>query len=217
MCWCAMFLAAVMCATALAGCAQRKPTVAEVDSYMKARDLYLRGSIDEAAAAVSGIESRMRGFHQARLLEGKILFFKGEMNAAEHIFRTLANLRPGYLEAQLWLLRALQAQGETPEAQRLIDSVLELNPGDPRFLHQAGMLMLALDDIKGALEFFRRSQEYTVELSQSYIESARILYRFGLLDPALVDLAAAFALTPPDSGMRKPLMDLEMRIREAKK
>jgi Flp pilus assembly protein TadD len=208
---------AVLASVMIAGCAPASPSRADLDDYMKARDLYLRGSIDQAAALVSHIDSRTRGFHQARLLEGKILFFKGDMQDSEHVFRELANHRPGYTEAQLWLIRSLQAQGKTKDAESLLNEVLELNPGDPRFLHQAGMLKLGGDDIRGALAFFRRSQEFAVEFSQSYIESARILYRFGLADPALADLATAKALLPADSGMRKPVADLDQRVREAKK
>lgn len=202
---------------ALSGCAPAKPSSADLDAYFKARDLYLRGAVDRAAPLVSQITSRTRGFHQARLLEGKILFFKGDMQGSERIFRELANQPPGYTEAQLWLLRSLQAQDKTKEAERLLNMILELNPGDPRFLHQAGMLRLAGDDIGGALAFFRRSQEYAVDLSQSYIESARILYRFGMTDPALGDLATAKALLPADSALRKPVEDLERRIREAQR
>ncbi len=212
-----VLVAAALSSIALASCVPAKPSSADLDAYVKARDLYLRGSVDQAASLVSHIDSRTRGFHQARLLEGKILFFKGDMKESEHVFRELAKRLPGYTEAQLWLIRALQAQGKTKEAESLLNAVLELNPGDPRFLHQAGMLKLAGDDIRGALAFFRRSQEFAVEFSQSYIESARILYRFGMTDTALADLATAKALLPPDSGMRKPVADLEQRVREAEK
>jgi len=208
---------AVLASVALAGCAPAKPSSADLDAYVKARDLYLRGSIDQAGSLVSHIDSRTRGFHQARLLEGKILFFKGDLQGSERLFRDLAKRLPGYTEAQLWLVRSLQAQGKSKDAESLLDAVLELNPGDPRFLHEAGMLKLGGDDIRGALAFFRRSQEFAAEFSQSYIESARILYRFGLTDPALVDLATAKALLPADSGMRRPVADLEQRVREAKK
>jgi tetratricopeptide (TPR) repeat protein len=208
---------ALFAAAVLAGCAADKPGSADLDTYLKARDLYLRGSVDQAAGLVSHIESRTHGFHQARLLEGKILFFKGEMKDSEQVFRGLSKRLPGYTEAQLWLIRCLQAQGKTKDAESLLDAALELNPGDPRFLHQAGMLRLAGDDIRGALAFFRRSQEFAAEFSQSYIESARILYRFGLNDPALADLTTAQALLPLDSGMRKPVADLQQRVREGKK
>jgi tetratricopeptide (TPR) repeat protein len=202
---------------AIAACSSGTPSRADLDAYVRARDLYLRGSVDQAAALVGRIDSRSRGFHQARLLEGKILYFKGDMKESERAFRQLMQGRPGYAEAQLWLLRCLQAQGKTREAESILDGALTLNPGDPRLLHLAGMLRLSADDIDGALGFFRRSEEYTVELSQSYIESARILFRFGMHDRALADLAAALSLLPPESGMRKPVMELQQRIREAKK
>jgi len=200
----------------MTGCGPDRPSNGDLDVYIKARDLYLRGAVDQAAQLVSHINGRTSGFHQARLLEGKILYFKGDMTGSEHIFRELTRRLSGYTEAQLWLLRSLQAQGRTREAEDLLDAILELNPGDPRFLHQAGMLRLAGDDIGGALAFFRRSQEYSVDLLQSYVESARILYRFGMTDPALADLATAKALLPPDSTMRRPLEDLERRIKEAR-
>ena len=212
-----MFIAVLSAAIAMSGCLPARPSSADLDTYVKSRDLYLRGSLDEAAALVSRIESRIKGFHQARLLEGKIFFFQGNMEASERVFQDLSKRFKGYPEAQLWLLRALLAQGKTEKAELLLSEVLEKNPGDPRFLHQAGLLRLAADDISGALAYFRRSQEYATEFSQSYIETARILYRFGLLDSALVDLATASSLLPPDSNMRKPVSDLEKRIREGKK
>lgn len=211
-----LLMAAAAC-MAFVGCAPGKPDSGDLDTYMKARDLYLHGSVDQAGHLVSRIDSRTRGFHQARLLEGKILFFKGSMGAAERVFKELVNRRAGYTEAQLWLLRTLQAQGKAAEAVKLLDAALELNPADARLLHQAGLLSLARNDISGALEFFRRSEDSAVDLAQSYIESARILYRFGLLDPAITDLDTALALLPADSGMRKPVSDLAQRIRETKK
>jgi tetratricopeptide (TPR) repeat protein len=213
----AMLASLTLASAALTGCAPGKPSNADLDAYIKARDLYLRGAVDQAALLVSRISCRTSGFHQARLLEGKILYFKGDLKSSESIFRELIRRISGYTEAQLWLLRSLQAQGRTREAENLLDSILELNPGDPRFLHQAGMLRLAGDDVGGALAFFRRSQEYGVDLSQSYVESARILYRFGMTDPALDDLATAKALLPADSAMRKPVENLERRIRETRK
>ncbi len=212
-----MFMTVLLAVMAMSGCLPARPTSADLDTYVKSRDLYLRGSLDEAAALVSRIESRIKGFHQARLLEGKIFFFQGDMQASERVFQDLSKRFKDYTEARLWLLRALQAQGKAEKAELLLSEVLEKNPGDPRFLHQAGLLRLASDDISGALAFFRRSQEYASEFSQSYIETARILYRFGLLDSALVDLATARSLLPPDSNMRKPVSDLEKRIREGNK
>ncbi len=209
-------LAAVI-ATITIGCSGSKPSPADVDAYLNARDLYLHGSVDQAAAVVSRIGSRSRSFHQARLLEGKILFFKGNMVDAEKIFRALTERLAGYAEAQIWLLRALQAQGKTAEAETMLDHALELNPGDPRLLYLAGMLRLGANDINGALDFFRRAQGYGTELAQTYVESARVLYRFGLVDPALADLAVARALLPADSDMRKPVSDLVTRIRGGKK
>lgn len=210
---CMMIVTALAVGASLAGCSAQKPPPADIDQYMKARDLYLRGSVDEAASIVARIPSRTRGFHQARLLEGKILFFRGNMADAEKTFQDLSSRFQDYTEAQLWLLRALLAQGKKKEAESLLSGVLEKNPGDPRFLHQAGLLKLASDDISGALAFFRRSQEYATELSQSYVETARILYRFGRTDSALADLMAARSLLPPESSMRKPISDLERRIR----
>ncbi len=204
-------------AAILAGCAPVTPAQQDVDAYLKARDLYLRGAVDQAAAIVSHIDSRRGSFHQARLLEGKILFFRGKLDDAEKVFRSLVKNRAGYTEAQIWLVRTLQARGKNREAETLLDEARELNPGDPRLLHLAGMLKLGTDDINGALSFFRRSEEYGSELAQSYIESARILYRFSLVDAALGDLAVAQALLPADSDLRKPVQDLVKRIREAKK
>jgi Flp pilus assembly protein TadD len=206
-----------MIASATMGCSPRKPSADDLDAYMKARDLYLRGAVDQAATLVSHIDSRTRSFHQARLLEGKILFFKGNMSEAERVFRGLLSSRPGYVEAQLWLLRSLQAENKVAEAETLLDCALELNPADPRLLHLAGMLRLGADDINGALSFLRRSEDYAAELAQSYVESARILFRFGLIDSALTDLATAQALLPADSDMRKPVEDLAERVREARK
>jgi Flp pilus assembly protein TadD len=208
---------AAMIAAAATSCSATRPSNADVDAYLKARDLYLRGSVDEAAAVVSHIESRIRSFHQARLLEGKILFFKGSMVDAEKVLRGLTDQRAGYIEAQIWLLRALLAQGKTAEAETLLNNALELNPGDPRLLHLAGMFRLGANDINGALGFFRRAQDYGAEFAQSYVESARVLYRFGLVDAALADLAVAQAILPTDSDMRKPVNDLVARIREAMK
>ena len=139
-----MFMTVLLAVMAMSGCLPARPSSADLDTYVKSRDLYLRGSLDEAAALVSRIESRIKGFHQARLLEGKIFFFQGDMQASERVFQDLSKRFKDYTEARLWLLRALQAQGKTEKAELLLSEVLEKNPGRSEIPASGGSAQIGL-------------------------------------------------------------------------
>lgn len=85
---------------ALVGCSSKGVGKADLDMYLKARDLYFKGSVDEAALIVSRLSTKDGSFHQAKLLEGKIAFFKNDAPTAERIFGELTRRRPGYTECQ---------------------------------------------------------------------------------------------------------------------
>lgn len=208
-------LALIACAAS--SCASGKPSREDLDTYLKARDLYFQGDIGAASAALARIQSRGQRFHQARLLEAKIQFFQNDWEGARSILEKLLAAHPAYPEAELWLIRTLQAAGDVERAEERVDAALEFDPANPRLLHAAGLLKLEAGEIDEALGLFKRAEEFSSDLSASYVESSRVLYRFGFPEAALEDLGKALSLLPEDSALTKPLLDLERSMKEATK
>jgi len=203
--WCIVMLFVLLSGA----CSNTSPAPADVENYLAARDFYYQGDLDQATDMLGRIRSRGQRFHPARMLEAKILFFRGNWIDARRILERLLRTRPNYPEAELWLIRTMQAEGELEGAESRLREALEYDPGNPRLLHLAGLLKLEKGDMDAALELLGRAKDFSSELANSFVESARLFHRFGFREKALEDLSKAQAMLPADSTMTKPLLDLE--------
>ncbi len=71
---------------------------------------------------------KIRDFPWASFGLGKIDFYRGKLESAAKRFRDLIEHNPHYLEVYDWLAKVQAAQGETSEAQALLEQAVKLSP-----------------------------------------------------------------------------------------
>ncbi len=185
--------------------------MAELKVYAEAKTTYAQGKLSEAERALAPL-ARSTSLPQARFLLGKTRFFLGEYDEAALDFEGLAASFPRYHEADLWLARAYLQKGDVDEADRLAEALLANDSSDPRLYYLEAMIRVSRGDAKDALGFLELSCESGEELAKSYLESARLYYRFGQDDKALERLRRARAVLSPESPMRDAVAELIDRV-----
>ena len=204
-------LACVALVVALVSCS-REMSREQAATFIKAKKLYATGEMDAALDILGKGGNTIKNSHQGKLLEAKILFLKGFPAETERILRPLTEKIHGYTEAQLWLARALLAQGKTEAAQNQLEKAMEYNPDDPRILYLMANSREILKDYQQALEYYSRAALYGEELARAEISLAQLYYRFNQDIQALTHIQKAKALVSDKSVVYRPLIELEKRI-----
>lgn len=208
----ARMLALLAALTVLFSCARHGMTDGETLAYAKAKSSYLQGDYEKAIAIVEGGRFNLRSSHQAFLLKAKCEFFLLHPERAEPILRKLLKRYPRYAEAELYLARALLAEGRFDAAQGEIEGALQWNPDDPRLLALMGSLHEAKREYQKAFEYYARSGDFADELAKSEVSLAELYWRFGQEKQALGRARLAKAMLSPKSILAKPLGELESRM-----
>src|SRR4030042_33551 len=94
-----------------AACGSYAPSQADLQAYLEARELYLKGDAETAVPRLEALVARAGNFHQARFLLGKALFLSNRHPEAARSFDSLLKRYPRYADASLWRARALLAAG----------------------------------------------------------------------------------------------------------
>jgi tetratricopeptide (TPR) repeat protein len=201
-------LCAMLCALIFA-CGSDRGTGAE-DAYVAAAEAYAQ---ERYAEALGHLRESLRldpNFYQARLLEGKVLFFQNRMDEAAELFAKLTARRPEYTEARLWNLRCLvlaasSSTSSTPsassagdparkkleEARNALDRELSFNPTDWRVLYLYALLAGNTGDWEKRLSMGRRAEAALSDSAKVYLDMAFTWYSLGLEDRAKLFLEKA--------------------------
>jgi len=186
----------------------------QANIFITAKQQYMAGNLDEARRILRSGDFRFARGHQGKILDAKILFIQGHTAEAEDILCRLLKKHPGYTEAQLWLARAQLAEEKLAEAQTTIEQALEFNPEDPRFLSLMGTIQEMRKDYRQALEYQYRASMYGEDLARTEIALAQLYYQFGQDAETHKHIQRAQALISQKSVLRRPLQELENRIRK---
>jgi tetratricopeptide (TPR) repeat protein len=159
--------------------------------YVAASEAYSQERYAEALEYLGESLRLDRNFYQARLLEGKVLFFQNRTEEAGKIFAALAAARPEYTEARLWNLRCLVISASSPsagggpeEARKALDRELSLNPGDWRVLYLYAVLAGNSGDWEKRLSMGRRAEAALSDSARVYLDLAMTWHSLGLEDRA---------------------------------
>ena len=178
--------------------------------YARASGIYRDGRYAEAAAALSGVGD----FAPAVVLRGKAQFLAGLDDDAEKSLRRALSLRPGSVEAGIFLARLLREKGKAAEALNLAEIILSDDPVDIRALRLA--CDLAMDNgpegEEAALLYLDRAVEASMETAMIFLYRARNRWKNGRGAAALDDLRKARVLLPPDSPLIRSVANLELII-----
>ncbi|MDR2136340.1 MAG: tetratricopeptide repeat protein [Treponema sp.] len=211
---------AVFVIALIAACGSEIPSRDRAEgAYIAAAEAY---SQERYAEALEYLRESLRldpGFYQARLLEGKTLFFQNRMAEAAELFAKLAAKYPEYTEARLWNLRCLvlaasagnavsddAASGNASagdasagdagqEAREALDRELSFNPTDWRVLYLYALLAGNTGDWEKRLSMGRRAETALSDSAKVYLDMALTWYSLGLEDRAQIFLEKARAVS----------------------
>jgi tetratricopeptide (TPR) repeat protein len=193
-----LFLAVALSACAGAG----EKTLAE-SLYVAATEAYAQERYAEALEYLRESRKLDRNFYQARLLEGKTLFFQNRTAEAGELFSKLAAKYPEYTEARLWNLRCLVISASSPpgglssgnkgleDARKALDRELSFNPTDWRVLYLYALLAGNTGDWEKRLSMGRRAEAALSDSARVYLDLAITWYSLGLEDRAKLFLEKA--------------------------
>jgi tetratricopeptide (TPR) repeat protein len=159
-------------------------------AYVAAAEAYGGERFEEALKYAGESLKIDPGFYQARLLEGKILFFLNRPEEAEKNFAGLCAKHPEYTEARIWNLRCLVLSLGRPggknlkEIQGALDRELSFNPSDWRVLYLYALLAGNAGDWEKRLSMGRRAESVLSDSAKLYLDMALSWHSLGLEERA---------------------------------
>jgi tetratricopeptide (TPR) repeat protein len=161
-------------------------------AYLAAAEAYGEGRFGEALKYAGESLKIDPGFYQARLLEGKILFFQNRLDKAAELFAGLCARHPEYTEARIWNLRCMVLSGKNSrEVQGALDRELSFNPSDWRVLYLYALLAGNNGDWEKRLSMGRRAENALSDSAKVYLDMALGWHSLGLKDRAALALEKA--------------------------
>jgi len=148
-------------------------------------------------------------------MEGKSVFFLGDVASAAAIFFKLNQKKPDHFDSAFWHARCLAQLGKTEDAEEEYLQLLSINSQDPRILFQLALLKLEQEQIPDALEYLRRAALFGEEMAMMLIRLGRVYYRYGLFDEALEEMEKAKILLGKGHTLEQSILSLIAGIREA--
>jgi len=109
-----------------------------------------------------------------RIVKGRILLEKTDLNRAVSVFRKAVELEPGNPWVHFWLGFALYLLHSNPEAETELLKAIELYPENPEYLHQLGTLYKSSGRYAEAVRMFIRSTEIDPSISDAWYQLASI-------------------------------------------
>jgi tetratricopeptide (TPR) repeat protein len=203
-----LFLLGVM------ACTDPSPSDSDLQAYLRAKELYLRGEVEQAADTLEKLTSRAGSFHQARFLLGKALFMAGRHDEAAGTFAALLEDYPRYADASLWHTRALVASGSLEEAERVLTEAMAFSSEDPRFLYAAGTLWEGRGEYQKALDYYQRAALSGNDLGEIYLSIGKVYSRFRVYEKSLRYIDKCLAVLEEGSLLYRPVVELRARIQE---
>lgn len=185
----------------LPSCSPERPDRAALETYAKAKSLYLERRGDEALPLLQELD--FEALPAAGLLLGKVLFFKGAEAEAERVLGKIVEKRPDYEEARKWLARLLMLRGRPKEAEKCLAEGLALDSEDSELLALMGKARLGNKDIAGAMQYFLKAESSLERLAEAPLELADLYRGLGMREKSLVRLELALALLGRESALRR--------------
>ena len=180
----------------------------DVESYLKARDLYDKGCYVEAGEILNNILKKDKRFHQARILLGKRWFMDKEYEKAEQEFARTIKLFGFHPEAKAWLVRAKLQNGEPERALSEVKSALAVDPDNPVFLELAASIYGNLGQLDYQLEFLKSAARSSQLLARVHLELGRIYYSVQDIPKALNELQYCDYILEESSVLKNPVRQL---------
>lgn len=157
----------------------------DVESYLRARTLYIQGDLDGARRILETADRGPRRLVAGRLLLGKTLYFQGEPTAGAEVLSTVLIENPHHVDAAKWLARSYLELSDPESARRTLVAALEVSSEDPELLILMGRTHKAMGRTEVAIEYFLKATAYIPRLASAHEELAEIYRAAAISGEAL--------------------------------
>jgi tetratricopeptide (TPR) repeat protein len=199
----------IVCLVAFTACAPKAGRAA--GAYVAAAEAYAQERYAEALEYVRESLRLDSHFYQARLLEGKILFFQDRGEEAAQVFAKLGARHPEYTEARIWNLRCmvLSVTSLTKEdTQGALDRELSFNPNDWRVLYLYALFAGNTGDYEKRLAMGRRAETALSDSAKVYLDMALTWRSLELEDRAEAYFEKA-RIVSGGNGIARQILELQ--------
>lgn len=210
-------LSLLLTTVALLSMAQPGPRVMNQAELAEAQELYMRGDLDSAMAAVDRVIAKDSKLAAAFKLRGDIKQKDKDLKGALDDYKIAEGLDPN--DPRLYVSRSAAriSDGNLKGALKDLDRAITLDPNDPDVYYNRACAYYLGSDSKSAL----KDAEKTIKLKPDHAEA---LYLRGVIkgedyreEAGLDDIGAALALNPeiPGGRMSEAVLLYELKRYEA--
>ena len=147
-----------------------------------------------------------------KLETAKLYHRSGKLQQAENLYREILKEEPQNAEATHLLgLLAVQT-GKLDIGKHLIETAIELNPDDPVFYVNLGVIYYLKKDFEKAKELFRKALEMDNFYFEAHANLGKLLAEENLLEEARVHLVKAVNLGDTDQSTLITLAEVNLRL-----
>lgn len=139
---------------------KEKPTNMQDILRIKSDMLLTIGKFDEAAKLFESVLT-VRDVPWAKTGLGKVHFYTKDYEAAKRIFTEVLAANRIYMEASDWLVKTLEAIGDTQQAQRALEEALSISPKSVGRQKALGEVAYANGDLDVAQTAFEKSIKFS--------------------------------------------------------
>lgn len=185
-------------------------------SYIQSKGFYEKGDLETSRKMLDEILDKQPDFFQARFLRARGEFFLKDYPSCESDLNLIVQDHNDHLQARFWLALLDFQEGRIDSAVKRIDDLLALDPMDYRLLYERGLLYLAKNDYKNAMDFFLQATLDEQDLSKPRLEAAKIFFNFGSYDKTLFHLYRAKDLVQGNKAQEDQIDGMINKVLEAK-
>ena len=179
--------------------------------YQQAFKVYEQKDTDRALDMLQAILKESPEFVQARIMAGRVYYFRGDFDAAEVYLERAANDDPANIDALLWLAKAQSSKPEKNDiALKTLDRLLDKDSSHLEAWFLKGLLLERKNDLNGALSAYRYAVNRARTLSLVHLRLSVIYQKAELPDMSKSELERALLISRFDPNFAK-----EIKVRAA--
>ena len=153
--------------------------------YLSAVDSYAKHDFENALVFLKQAKKQDSSLYQAYFLEGKILFFQNDYEAAAKVFKKLAKKYPEYTDSRLFLIRCDIFLGNLLEAEKKLNKELSFNSTDWRIFYLYSLLYGKQNQLDKQLMMLNRTELAIKDTKKVYDNLAFLWDELGVRDKAV--------------------------------
>lgn len=158
----------------ITSCSNKLSNVEVTKLYLSALDSYSNQNFQEALSYLEIIKKYDSKFYQASFLEGKILFFQGQLDNALSVFQKITKKNPEHIESRIWHIRTLILLDKFEKAEELLEKELTFNQTDWRIYYLYSLLEERQGNMDQKILMLNRAEMVLTDSSKVYLELSNI-------------------------------------------